>query len=46
MPMRSLAASMTATASLSATPGARLNEIVVAANRPWWLTASGVLPGA
>ena len=26
-------------------PGGRLNEIVVATNGPWWLTASGVLAG-
>ena len=45
MPMRSSAASIAARASPSATPGARLNEIVVATNGPWWLTASGVLPG-
>ena len=34
-----------ACASLSETPGFRLNEIVLATKRPWWLTASGVLPG-
>ncbi len=27
-------------------PGARLNEIVVATNRPWWLTCTGALPGS
>ena len=27
-------------------PGARLNEIVLAANCPWWLTASAVLVGS
>ena len=33
------------TASLSDLPGGRLNEMVVATNGPWWLTASGVVPG-
>ena len=35
-----------ASASLSDLPGGRLNEIVVATYWLWWLTASGVEPGA
>jgi hypothetical protein len=35
----------TETASLSLA-GARLKEIVVATNRPWWLTESGVVPNS
>ena len=45
MPICRIASSTAAVASLSDLPGARLNEIVVATNSPWWLTASGVLPG-
>src|ERR1700732_4430593 len=45
MPIRRIASSTAAVASLSDLPGARLNEIVVATNEPWWLTANGVLPG-
>ena len=37
------ASSMTCVARSRVTPGARLNEMVTAANWPWWLTASGTL---
>ena len=40
------AAWMLCTASLSAMPGARLNESVTDGKKPWWLTASGVVLGA
>jgi hypothetical protein len=43
-PSRAIAALTAWTASLSAAPGARLKEIVVATVNPWWLTASGTLP--
>ena len=35
------AAAMASTASPSATPGCRLNEMVTDGNRPWWFTESG-----
>jgi hypothetical protein len=41
-----VAAVMASTASPSATPGARLNETVVAGNWPWCVTASAVVPGS
>src|ERR1700754_3853249 len=43
-PSRFMVPSIVATAVLSETPGGRLNEMVVATRRPWWLTASGVAP--
>ena len=43
-PSRAIAALIAWTASLSAAPGARLKEIVLATVSPWWLTASGTLP--
>src|SRR5271165_3822964 len=43
--IRASARATAVVASLNALPGARLNEIVAATNGPWWLTASGVLPG-
>jgi hypothetical protein len=42
-PMRDIVASMARVASDSDTPSGRLNEMVDAANCPWWFTASGVL---
>ncbi|GJE44353.1 hypothetical protein AEGHOMDF_3541 [Methylobacterium soli] len=39
-----IAASIAAVASERLLPGARLNETVVATNRPWWLTCTGALP--
>src|SRR5208282_310880 len=44
--MLALASAISFCASLNARPGARLNEIVAAANCPWWLTLKGVRPGA
>src|SRR5690348_14847525 len=44
-PMRDIAWSIAAVAVDSDTPSGRLNEIVDAANCPWWLTASGVFVG-
>ena len=41
-----IAARISVAASLSDAPGARLYEIVLATNRPWWLTAKGVWPGS
>ena len=38
------AAWMFVTASPSAIPGARLNDSVTAGKKPWWFTASGVVP--
>jgi hypothetical protein len=43
-PSRAITSLTAWTASLSAAPGARLKEIVVATVSPWWLTASGILP--
>jgi hypothetical protein len=43
--MDSIACRTAIVASLSDFPGARLNEIVLATNDPWWFTASAVLPG-
>src|SRR5690349_20230822 len=43
--MRFMVSLMIWTASLSDRPGAMLNEMVLATKRPWWLTASGVVPG-
>src|SRR5580704_10147430 len=43
-PIRFMVASIVATAVLSDTFGGRLNEMVLATSRPWWLTASGVAP--
>ena len=34
---------MRSTASPSAVPGARLNEMVTAGNWPWWLMVSGAI---
>src|ERR1700761_9581226 len=45
MPISRIARSTATFASLSDFPGARLNEIVVATNGPWWFTESGVVPG-
>ena len=39
--LRRAASSIASTASPSATPGSRLNEMVTDGNSPWWLTASG-----
>src|SRR6185312_16313071 len=36
---------MASTAVLIGSPAGRLKEKVVATNTPWWLTASGVVPG-
>ncbi len=44
--MSRAACAIAAVASLSDLPGARLNDSVVATNWLWWLTASGVTPGA
>ncbi len=44
-PMRFMASWICCVAADSEAPGARLNESVLAANWPWWLTASGVLVG-
>src|SRR5215472_13655313 len=46
MPISATARAIAAWALLSERLGARLKEIVVATKGPWWLTASGVLPGA
>ena len=43
-PIRFITPLISRIASLSATPGGRLKEMVEATNRPWWLTASGMLP--
>ncbi len=40
------AAVMAFTASPSATPGCRLNEMVTAGNSPWWFTDSGAVAGS
>src|ERR1700758_674340 len=45
-PRPSMISLTAATASLSETPIGRLNDRVVATNNPWWLMASGMLPGA
>jgi hypothetical protein len=45
MPISFTARVIAVCASLKDFPGATLNEIVVATKVPWWLTASGVLPG-
>ena len=42
MPISAIAPAIARCASLSACPGARLKEIVVATKGPWWLTESGV----
>src|SRR5580658_2271529 len=44
-PMVSMECLIAASASPSAYSGGRLKEIVEAAKWPWWLTASGVVPG-
>ena len=44
MPICSICCAIATVASLKVFPGARLNEIVLAMNGPWWLTANGVLP--
>ena len=41
-PMRAIVSSIAAAAWESDTPPGRLNEIVEAANWPWWFTESGV----
>src|SRR5262249_51270231 len=46
MPIFSMVRWMMEAASLSACPGLRLKEMVFETNRPWWLTASAVLPGS
>src|SRR3984885_15815745 len=43
-PVRVMVASILATAVLNDAFGGRLNEMVLATSRPWWLTASGVAP--
>src|ERR1700733_14156180 len=43
-PIRFMVASILATAVLNDAFGGRLNEMVLATSRPWWLTASGVAP--
>ncbi len=45
-PIRRAAFCTAATASPSATPGARLKEMVTAGKRPWWLTWSGAELGS
>src|SRR5689334_21639711 len=45
MPISFIVRSIATTASLSAAPGGRLKDKVAAVNWPWWLTASGALPG-
>ena len=42
-PMRAAVSLIATVASDSDTPSRRPNEIVAAANWPWWLTESGVL---
>src|SRR5579871_5186775 len=42
MPILSMAFSISVLASLSARPGAMLNEIGEAAKTPWWFTLIGV----
>src|SRR5579871_6326759 len=44
-PSLAIASSIATCACDSDTPSGKLNEIVDAANCPWWLTASGVLVG-
>ena len=43
MPIRVMVSPIAAVAVESETPSGRLNEIVDAANWPWWFTDSGVL---
>ena len=43
--MSRCACSMMRVASPSETPCARLNDKVIAGNKPWWFTLSGVLDG-
>src|SRR5579871_1709012 len=43
-PIRFMAVSIEVTADESEAPGGKLKEIVLATNRPWWFTASGVAP--
>ena len=45
-PMRAIVSRITAEASDIATPSARLNEIVAAANCPWWFTDRGASVGS
>ena len=40
-PISAMPELISSTADPSATPGFRLNEMVMAGNRPWWLTVSG-----
>ena len=42
MPIRFIVASIASVAVLNEPPGGRLNEIVPATRRSWWLTSSGV----
>ncbi|MNN63428.1 hypothetical protein D3C81_1788070 [compost metagenome] len=44
-PMRAISRLIASVACDSEVPSARLNEIVDAANCPWWFTPSGVLVG-
>ncbi|MNK97628.1 hypothetical protein D3C87_1179720 [compost metagenome] len=44
-PILASASRMASVASDSENPSARLNEMVEAANWPWWFTPSGVLVG-
>ncbi len=46
MPLCATAFSTAAAASESGTLGERLNEIVMAGNKPWWLTLKVVLVGS
>src|SRR5580704_17238168 len=46
MPICAEAWAIAAVAWLRDALGARLKEMVVATNVPWWLTTSGVVPGA
>ena len=45
-PIRIMVSLMTTKALPSEMPGGRLNEMVVAANCPWWLTDSDVVVGS
>src|SRR5580692_4092118 len=45
MPICAEACAIASVAWLREALGARLKEMVVATNVPWWLTASGVVPG-